>query len=271
MSPPAGQVAPLLKEKDMPREIPAIKRAVEVLELFLKEPRAMTVPEIVTKLNLPRTTAHEIVNTMVKLGCLRRDDVHTNKVFLGFRLFELGSAYAANFDLITEGRKVAAEIVALCDETVQMAIREGTEAIFIAKVECSKAVRLVSTVGSRLPAHCTAVGKMLLSSLSKTEITNLYNSRDQLQKMTANSITSVARLLEELETVRRRGFSYDDCESNVDVRCVAAPIYNHRGEMVAAMSISVPVTRMTMSKRGELADLIRKGAEGLSRRLGHGL
>lgn len=255
----------------MPREIPALKRAFDVFELFLKEPQPMTVPEIVARLKIPRTTAHEIVNTMVGSGYLHRDDVHTNKVFLGFKLFELGGVYAANFDLIAEGRKVAAEIVALCDETVQMAVREGTEAIFIAKVDSSKAVRLVSTVGSRLPAHCTAVGKMLLSSLSEKEIAQLYGDQDQLPRMTANSITSIAALLRELDAIRTRGVAYDDCESNEDVRCVAAPIYNQKGEMIAAMSTSVPVTRMSMSKQDELARLIRKGAEELSRRLGHGL
>jgi DNA-binding IclR family transcriptional regulator len=255
----------------MPREIPALKRAFDVLELFLKEPRPMTVPEIVARLNLPRTTAHEIVGTMVSSGYLHRDDDRANKVFLGFKLFELGGVYAANFDLIAEGRQVAAEVVEICDETVQMAVREGTEAIFIAKVDSSKAVRLVSTVGARLPAHCTAVGKMLLSSLPETEIIRLYGENAPLQKMTANSITSISNLLQELEAIRQRGLAYDDCESNEDVRCVAAPIYNNRGEMIAAMSTSVPVTRMNMSKQDELAKLIRKAAEELSRRLGHGL
>ena len=255
----------------MPREIPALKRAFNVLELFITEPRPMTVPEITARLNLPRTTAHEIVNTMVNSGYLHRDDDHGNKVFLGFKLFELGGVYATNFDLIAEGRQVATEIVKICDETVQMAVRERAEVIFIAKVDSSKAVRLVSTVGSRLPAHCTAVGKMLLSSLTEDEIIQLYGDNATLQKMTANSITSISELLQELKAIRQRGLAYDDCESNEDVRCVAAPLYNHRGEMIAAMSTSVPVTRMTMGKQDELGQLIRKGAEELSRRLGHGL
>jgi IclR family KDG regulon transcriptional repressor len=255
----------------VPRTIPSIKRAFNVLELFLKETRALSVPEIVARLNLPRTTAHEIVNTLLESGYLSRDELQLNRVSLGFKLFELGSAYAVNFDLISEGKRVAAGIVARCDETVQMAVRDNTEAIFIAKVDCSKAVRLVSTVGSRLPAHCTAVGKMLLSGLSDEDIIELYNGQHQLPKMTANSITSVSKLLQELEVVRRRALAYDDCESNVDVRCVAAPIYNNKGEMVAAMSFSVPITRMSLSKQDELAGIIRKGAEELSRRLGYGL
>ena len=253
----------------MPRKIPSIKRAFDVLELFLKGTRELSVPEIAAQLNFPRTTAYEIVNTLLTCGYLTMVEGQPNRVSLGFKLFELGSAYAANFDLISEGRRMAMDLVAKCDETVQMAVRDRTEVVFIAKADCSKMLRLVSTVGTRLPAHCTAVGKMLLSSLSDEEIVALYDGRDQLPYMTANSITSVTELLKELDMVRRRGLAYDDCESNIDVRCVAAPIYKGRGEMVAAMSFSVPITRMSMGKQDELAASIRKGAEEVSRKLGY--
>ena len=255
----------------MSRKIPSIQRAFEVLELFLQGTRALSVPEIVARLNFPRTTAYEIVNTLLTSGYLKTAEGQHNRVSLGFKLFELGSAYAANFDLVSEGRRVAMSLVAQCDETVQMAVRDCTEAVFVAKVDCSKLVRLVSAVGSRLPAHCTGVGKVLLSALSDEEIVDLYQGQRQLTKMTANSITSVSKLLKELEVIRRRALAYDDCESNVDVRCVAAPVYDGRGQMVAAMSFSVPITRMSLSRQDELADIIRKGAKELSRRLGYGL
>ena len=255
----------------MSRKIPSIQRAFDVLELFLQGTRALSVPEIVARLNFPRTTAYEIVNTLLTSGYLKTAEGQHNRVSLGFKLFELGSAYAANFDLVSEGRRVAMSLVAQCDETVQMAVRDCTEAVFVAKVDCSKLVRLVSAVGSRLPAHCTGVGKMLLSALSDGEIVDLYQGQRRLTKMTTNSITSVSKLLKELEAIRRRALAYDDCESNIDVRCVAAPVYDVRGQMVAAMSFSVPITRMSLSRQDELADVIRKGAKELSRRLGYGL
>jgi DNA-binding IclR family transcriptional regulator len=183
----------------------------------------------------------------------------------------LGNVYAGKLDLIAEGRRIAEEIVAKCDETVQMAILDGTDAVFVAKVECSKMVRLVSGVGSRVPAHCTAVGKMLLSSLPESGINNLYKKQDSLEKMTENSITSLSQLKHELAAIRKRGLSYDDCESNTDVRCVSAPIYNHTGKMVAAMSISVPISRMSLSRQDELSVIIRKGAEEVSKNLGYHL
>ena len=221
------------------------------------------------RLDLPRTTTHEIVNTLVAGGYLRRDEVHSNKFFLGSKLFELGSLYAAAFDLFAEGGQAAERISAICDETVQMAILEGTEALFVAKADCSRMIRMVSRVGSRLPAHCTAVGKMLLSSLSEEVVIKLYGGRDELPGMTPNSITSVAELIKVLAAVRQRGLAFDDCESNIDVSCVAAPVYNQNNEMVAAMSISVPITRMSLVKQEELAQLIRKGAKELSRRFGY--
>lgn len=255
----------------MPRVIPSVARALSVLELFLAEQCPLSVPEIVERLGFPRTTAHELVNTLLHVGYLRRDEKQSNKVFLGPKVLELGNVYAAKLDLISEGRKVAEEIVANCDETVQMAILDGIEAVFVAKVDCSKMVRLVSRVGSRLPAHCTAVGKMMLSGLSDQEIDELYFGRDQLERMTENSIVSLGQLKHELAVIRRRGLSYDDCESNADIRCVSAPVYSHTGKMVAAMSISVPISRITASKQDELAVIIRKGAEEVSRSMGYGV
>lgn len=252
----------------MARTIPSIKRAFDVLELFLKGTSELSVPEIVERLNFPRTTTYEIVNTLLACGYLTTAESQPNRVSLGFKLFELGSVYAANFDLISEGRRVAMRLVAECDETVQLAVLDRTEAVFIAKADCSKLVRLVSTVGSRVPAHCTGVGKMLLSALSDEQIVEMYKDKAQLNKMTANSISTVPKLLQELEVIRKRGLSYDDCESNIDVRCVAAPVYDGMDKMVAAMSFSVPITRMSLSKQDELAGIIRKGADELSRRLG---
>ena len=188
----------------MPRKIPSIKRAFDVLELFLKGARELSVPEIVAQLNFPRTTTYEIVNTLLASGYLAAVDGQPNRVSLGFKLFELGSVYASHVDLISEGCRVAKGLAAECDETLQLAVRDRTEVLFIAKADCSRLVRLVSTVGSRLPAHCTGVGKMLLSHLSDQEIIGLYEGRDQLAHMTANSITSVSKLLQEAAQQHRQ-------------------------------------------------------------------
>jgi DNA-binding IclR family transcriptional regulator len=110
---------------------------------------------------------------------------------------------------------------------------------------------------------------MLLSALSDGHLADLYKDFNKLPKMTANSITSKNALIKELKAIRKRGYAYDDCESNEDARCVAAPVYDRNNTICAAMSITVPVTRMNSDRRKELAGIVKKGASELSQRLGY--
>ena len=252
----------------MSKIIPSVKRAFDVLGLFLEGNRSISVPLITGCLNIPRTTAHDIVNTLLEIGYLERDVAEKNHFKLGLRAFELGSLYTSRLDISEEGLRVARQISQYCDETVQVAILDGTDAVFIIRVDSSRALRLVSEVGSRLYAHCTAVGKMMLSGLSDEELVLLYKGRSRLTGMTANSITTFPRLLQEVSKIRSRGYACDECESNEDAICVAAPIYDSSNRIRAAISITVPVTRMNKRRKKSLLELVQRGAEGLSRRMG---
>ncbi len=255
----------------MPRRVPAVERALDILELFLRlpQPESLSVPEIARALDLPRSTTHELVTTLVARRYLRPIEGNPHRYALDARVFELGNAYAAGLDLAREGQIVARRVAAQCDETVHIAVLEGTDVFYIAKVDSTNALRLVSAIGRRLPAHCTAVGKMLLSGLSEEEFAERFAGVQELPGMTRNSLRSVDALRAELARTRARGIAWDNCESNPDVRCVAAPIYDHRGRMVAAMSISFPVVRDTPERFLELSRLVRQGAQELSQRLGY--
>ncbi len=250
------------------RIVPAVARALEILGLFLTS-RSLSVPEISDRLGLPRSTTHELTHTLAAAGFLTTMENQPHRFTLGLRVFELGSSFAANLDLIREGSVTLREVADACDETVQLAILEDTEVVYVAKADCTHAVRLVSAVGKRLPAHLTALGKMLLSSISDEMVMLRYGGLASLPGMTPNSITSVDRLLAELANVRAQGLAFDNCESNPDVCCVAAPVYSCDGSMVAAMSIAVPVTRISSERQARLAGLVREGAALLSYRLGY--
>jgi DNA-binding IclR family transcriptional regulator len=211
------------------------------------------------------------VATLVARRYLRPLDGNPHRFALDARVFELGNAYAAGLDLAREGQVVARKVAARCDETVQIAVLEGREAFYIVKVDSTNALRLVSAIGRRLPAHCTAVGKMLLSGLDADEFAERFAGVQELPGMTPNSIRTTEALQAELARTRSRGLAWDNCESNPDVRCVAAPIFDHRGRMVAAMSISFPVVRDTPERFLELSRLVREGARELSERLGYRL
>jgi IclR family KDG regulon transcriptional repressor len=250
------------------RAVPAVGRALDILELLLDTPD-ISAPEITERLGLPRTTVHELVTTLADRSYLIPVPGQPTRYRLGLRLFLLGSSFADRLDMSREAQAVAQEVAADCDETVHVALLEGTDVVYIAKVDSTHPVRMVSAVGRRLPAHCTGVGKMLLSGLPAEALDARYPRNRPLQAMTPHSITSPAKLRTHLAEVRKAGMAYDDCESNAAVYCVAAPVYEHSGAMVAAMSISVPNIRWADRSREEWAELVRSGADALSRRLGH--
>lgn len=251
----------------MARAVPAVQRAFDVLELFLAE-RELSAPEITAKLGLPRTTVHELVGTLTERGYLAQAGPDSNRFRLGVRGFQLGSAYAERLDLAREGQLVAEEIARRCHETVHVGVLEGADVFYVAKVDSSHPVRMVSAVGRRLPAHCTAVGKTLLSAMDREHLDQLYPS-SRLAAMTGNSITQRRTLYGELERIAEQGVAREYCESNEAVACVAAPVRDRTGAVVAALSISVPIPRWSDEVAAELAELVREGAATLSERLGH--
>ncbi|HEX3812924.1 MAG TPA: IclR family transcriptional regulator [Mycobacteriales bacterium] len=253
----------------MPRLVPALARGLDVLELFLDTPAALSAPDICAALGLPRTTVHELVKTLLARGYLRTADEQGYRYELGIRTFELGNLYRAHLDLAREGQRVAERIGARCQETVHVAIRDRTDVVYIAKVDSTHAVRMVSAVGHRLPAHLTAVGKVLLSDLPADALRALYPPGTTLPAMTPHSISSVGTLRTKLAEVAEAGVAYDYCESNPDVACVAAPVRDAGGELAAALSISVPVARWTNERCEQLTGLARDGAQALSNLLGH--
>ena len=252
----------------MARAVPAVSRAMDILELFLDR-ATLTAPEIADRLGLPRTTVHELVNTLLDRSYLVALEGSPIRYRLGMRLFQLGNRFAEQLDLAREAQAVAARVAGLCDETAHVAVLDGTYVVYIAKADSTHPVRMVSAVGRRLPAHCTAIGKVLLAALGDATIDALYPRDQALTAMTARSITSPGRLRAMLDEVRADGVAFDDCESNEAVRCAAAPVRDHTGAVIAAISVSVPTVRWSDPADPMWAPLVRKGAEEFSGRLGY--
>ena len=251
----------------MPRVVPAVIRTLDILELFLDHPR-LSAGDITERLGLPRTTVHELLVTLVARSYLISEPGKPVQFRLGMPLFQLGAAFAGQLDLVREAQDVARGVAAACDEAVHVAVLDGTDVIYLVKVDSTHPVRMVSAVGRRLPAHCTAVGKVLLSSLAATDLDARLGGGDLLA-MTPDSITDPDRLRAELERVRAEGVAVDDGESDSAVRCVGAPVRDHTGTTVAAMSISAPIIRWTPATHAEWTRLVRQGAAALSTRLGY--
>jgi DNA-binding IclR family transcriptional regulator len=251
----------------MPRVVPAVIRSLDILELFLDRPR-LSARDITERLGLPRTTVHELLVTLVARSYLISVPGQPVQFRLGMPVFQLGAAFAGQLDLVREAQEVAHDVAAACNEAVHVAVLNGPDVIYLVKVDSTHPVRMVSAVGRRLPAHCTAVGKMLLSDLDPADLDALAPD-GELPGMTPDSITDLDRLRTELDSVRGAGVAIDDGESDSAVRCVAAPVRDHTGAVVAAMSVSAPIIRWTPATPAEWTRLVREGAAALSARLGY--
>lgn len=250
------------------RLVPAVARAFDILELFLDEGGELSIPEIVAQTGLPRTTVFEIVGTLLARNYLSRTADNRDRFELGFMSFQLGTAYRWRSRLIRIGQRIAEEVSEECSETVNIAVLDGLDVVYLCTVEGNQAVRIAVSVGRRLPAHCTALGKVLLASLTKAELEKIYPADSELTPRTQHTLTTSKKLFTELDKVRVSGYAIERNESNDGVSCLAAPIRDDSDRVVAAMSITVPSHRFTDQEESRLCSVVQRGALLVSARLG---
>lgn len=249
------------------RLVPALVRGLDVLTLLGQQP-GLGASAIAAALGLPRTSVHELLKTLEARGFIR--DAGNSTYRLGIRLFELGKSVERGLDLVDVGKRGAEAVAAKCGETVHIGVLDHTDVVYVAQISSTHAVQLVSHNGGRLPAHLTAVGKVSLAYQPEAVLQRLYPPGEQLTAMTPKSLPTTDALHAALRQVRAEGVAWDSCESNPDVYCVAAPIRDATGEVVAGMSISVPVHRWNERRAKEFRALAVTGAHDVSLNLGLG-
>jgi len=246
--------------------VAAVARALGILENVEGGVRGTGITELSRRLGLGKSTVHRLCATLEHHGYLVRDP-GTGRYRLSMRGFQIGSHALDALDLPARAMPALEALGAATEETVHLAVLDGADAIFIGKVEGPRPLRLYSQVGRRCPAHCTAVGKVLLAGAAPGR--RAPAAARPLKRYTAKTITSAADLERELEGVRRRGYATDDEEFEDGIRCIAAPIRDHRGRVVAAVSVSVPAGRLPRSRTAALTDQVVQTARRVSDGLGH--
>jgi len=184
------------------------------------------------------------------------------------RVWEAGIAYTRMFPLETLARPIMEQVRNATTETVQLAVLDGGEALYVGKVDGEHILRLDSSVGLRLTAHATGVGKVLLSELPEPELDAWLKGRT-LDRFTPTTITDPRKLRDELKSVRDRGYATDREERTLGAACVAVAIRNHLGKCVAAMSVSAPAVRFGAAQRKMALAHLRDASTRLSTALGH--
>jgi len=243
-----------------------IDKVGNVLNLFSFESPEWGVSEVAKTLGLPKSTTSEIIASLAAQGLLYR--TNEGRYRLGWRLFHLSQILLDNTDFCIEARKVMRELVERWGETSHLAVLDEGQVLYVEKLQGTPAVQiLMSYVGARLPAHCSGVGKVLLAHQECPAVLALLEQRG-LHPFTPHTITSLDRLAEELEKVRKQGYAFDHEEVVLGLCCVAAPIFDLDGHMLAAISLSVPAYRF-YPKEDTYTMTIMKAAQRISEALGY--
>ncbi len=224
------------------QNVKSAQRALELLEVVARHPNGVTFVELAEQLPYPKSSLHGLLQTVVSMKWLTLDP-DDRRYSIGVRPWEVGQAFRRSRDIVIRARRFLREANEALDETVQLGILDDLDVVYLDKVEGTQPLRLVSNVGSRLPAYVTGIGKALLSGLPPAVLRDRFAGRT-LTGYTAHTITSGDRLIEVIEDVRRQGFAIDDGEYSLGVYCVAVPIANRSGRVVAALSFSVPTARL---------------------------
>jgi len=249
--------------------IKVLDKSLSVLELLLQKGSAMKMTELSEKLGFYPSTIHRILDTLKHWGYVEQDS-HTQKYQLGLKVLELGMAKLHQMDLVREATPYLKELVKQCNETVHLGVLEEGEVLYLAKEESSQTIRMISYVGKRASLHSTALGKILLAYMSEEEREKILEDRG-LPRLTEKTITDKKELEKELSKVREQDFALDREENEKDVRCVAAPIRNYQGEVIAAISISSPVFRIDKNVHNNLKKALIETSKKISKRLGYKL
>ncbi|MFD9736821.1 IclR family transcriptional regulator [Umezawaea sp. NPDC059074] len=196
-----------------------------------------TLEELSGVIDVHKSTALRLLRTLESHRFVQREGVHHYR--LGTALFDLANRALEERDVRRSAEAALRELNALTGYTVHLASYEGGEVIYIDKYDSTHPMRMYSRVGRRAPLHCTAVAKVLLSDLPEAKRREIAASMEY-PRLTANTITDPAAYLAELERVRERGYAVDNSEHEDFIHCIGAPIRGSRGEVVAAVSMSVP-------------------------------
>jgi DNA-binding IclR family transcriptional regulator len=253
-------------ERVAPRGLQTVDRTFRLLELLCQSNGGLSLTEISQRSGLPKSTVHRLLAALVGYRLVNQDPV-TQHYRPGIKLFELAQQALQGIRLRDEALPELKELCDLTRETVHLAILDDGDVIYIDKEESPQTIRMFSAIGKRGPAHCTGVGKVLLAALPNEELRRVVR-RKGLPRFTENTITDSAALSAHLERVRELGYAIDNQEHEPEIRCVACPIFDHRGEVSASISLTVPAFRASREEMEARAPVVREYAERISRRMG---
>jgi len=253
------------RRADKGTSVGAVDKAMIVLEAMSRHERDVSLAALAETVGFPKSTLVRLLRTMRRHGTVQQDP-RTRRYRLGTALIHLGKAAERQFDLERIIRPYLAELTQSTGETASFAVLEGDRAVYLAQVLSDSIIRGVPPIGAELGLHCTAVGKVLLTSFSEEQIESLVREHG-LPRHTEKTIVNAESLRKELKRIGTKGYALDDEEAEPGGRCIAAPVVDDRSRVVAAVSITGPSARMPMNEIENLAAIVVRVAQKVARAL----
>lgn len=245
-------------------QVQSLTRGLKLLEWIAESGSSVALTELAQQAGLPNSTTHRLLTTMQQQGFVRQvgDLGHWA---IGAHAFVIGSSFLQSRNLLAIVHPVLRKLMEASGETVNLAVLDQSDhqAIIIDQVQCTQLMRMSAPIGGKLPMHASGAGKAFLANLSEEQVTGLLH-RQGLHAYTPATFTSPLLLKEDLLQIRKRGYSFDDEEHALGLRCIASCIYDEHKEPFAAISISGPISRITDDRVTELGAMVIKATKELT-------
>jgi IclR family transcriptional regulator, KDG regulon repressor len=247
--------------------IQSVERALKILDLFDERERELTITEISKRMNLHKSTVHSLLKTLQLHHYISQNE-ENGKYLLGLKLIERGNMVVSNLDLRNVARKHLEWLSATTNLTIHLVILDGQEGVYLDKVEGSGVTVVYSRIGRRVPIHTSAVGKSLVATKTDSELDLLLDGY-MYTRRTEKSIGSKEEFLAEIEIARIAGYSIDNEENEPGIVCLAVPIKDYSGKVIAAVSVSMPAAKVNDETHNYYIRILKECSSKISHELGY--
>lgn len=246
--------------------INSVVKAIKIMALFSAAQPRLTLAEISRRLDMPKSTAHNLLNTLLSQGFIEK--VNGDSYALGTAIISFTQNVRVNVEIRDPAAPLLRLLADACRESVYLTVKDGDQVLYIYAIESSQRLLARTAVGDHAPLHCTSVGKAILSQLPPEEVRGIAE-RSGLPVFTGKTISDLETLERELEETRQRGYAIDRGEHEAGTYCVGAPVLDGQGQVIGACSISGIDPEIVGGRVAELSAQVMHTAQEISRRMGY--